>query len=203
MAIGAAIVGIAFLFGAELSRDNPLEAWIKKSCLGKVASYSEGNENNAYAELFKLPLEVKMSWGVSVIGTGATVLVSIDAPALDAKSWLEYELFVHMNDGRILKASEARPANPKLPGGHLIDPEGIANGKPRGLMDGNGFVHGQTDRGGSKWEISFLTKGWLNDLTVTKVGVLLKYWPNKTDNPNLVLPSVAGKLFEITQSEAK
>lgn len=197
LAVGAAIVGLAFLFSAEKVKDNHLQVFIKKSCLGLVSSFNEKAEIAAYADLFKLPLEVKLSWNQSIIHTGATVLVDIDAPALDAKSWLDYELQVYLKDGKVLRAREQRPADSKLPGGTMSDPHRIAWGQAKGLMNSS---IGKTDKGGAHWSLSFLTV-W--DSGVAKVSVLLKYWPNRVESPEVVLPTAAGKLFEITAADAK
>lgn len=202
LAIGAALVGITLLFMAQDAKDNPLQTWIKSSCLGVNNKYSDvAAENAAYAALFVLPLEVKQEWrqGASILGYsfGGTVVVDIDAPSLTPDSWLEYELTAYMKDGRKLTASERRLAK-SAPGTGLVDPAKISMGRPPGLSEGgNGRVFGQSEKGGSQWEITYLEDALI------KIEVTFKYWPDKKTNPELILPSPSGKIASITARDAK
>jgi len=205
LAVGAALLGIALLFAADGARDNPLQNWMRYSCLGKDSKYRTAEEENAdFEAIFKIPLEVRMQWrqGASILGyrMGGTVVVGVDAPRISDDSWVEYTLTLEMDDGRRLTVSENRSAG-SSPGVGLSDPSLLALGTPgrnKGISGPTtGGVLGHTDKGGALWQFVY------NEGALRKVGVLLTYWPNRRTNPELVVPSVSGLREQITEADAK
>ncbi|QWF19581.1 T6SS effector BTH_I2691 family protein [Lysobacter capsici] len=189
LAILAVGVGIYCLFQAEEDKDDPLQTWMKKSCLGKSPKTyaSKGEEDKQFGELFKLPIEVKMEWRKGLAGGNFTV--EIIAPAMD-KAWLAYDLTVQMEDGKVLKASENR----SIKGGGL-QYVNIPQFRP---YESQSNALYSAPANGVRWHLMYST--FQNE--PVKASVLLKYWPNKTENPDIVLPEAGGKKFEILASDA-
>lgn len=185
LAIGAVALGIYFLFRAEDAKDDDLEAWIKKSCLGTADNTypNKVEEDRRFGELFKLPLKVNLEWRKGIAGGNLDVDISV--PPL-ANSWLYYELTVTLENGKTLKAAENR-----LPNGAGLPLSSIPTFRVYESLNAP-LYSAKTD--GARWHLSYLG---LQDEPV-KATVLLKYWPNKVENPDIVLPQAQGTLFEIT-----
>lgn len=189
LAIAAVGFGIYFLFRAEEDKDDPLERWIKKSCLGKSPKTypSKDEEDKQFGELFKLPIEVKLEWRKGL--AGGNFNVEIVAPALD-NAWLAYDLSVEMEDGKVLKASENRA----IKGAGLQ----YANIPQFRAYESQNQPLYSAEPNGVRWHLVYMTL----QTEPVKASVLLKYWPNKTQNPDIVLPQAGGKTFEIRASDA-
>lgn len=101
IAIGAIIVGIAMMFGASSTADDPLEAWLKQ-CLYGIADnrYNEQNERIEFNKIFELPLEVKLEYSAPIIANHE-IDITVVLPRLQGrKQKYEVTLVLDTNDGR-------------------------------------------------------------------------------------------------------
>lgn len=98
LTVGLVAMGVYFAYRAGEATDDPIEAWLKRSVVGKASNKFTGQmEIESYNALFSLPLEVSLS------GSGTSGLHSVDvrvsAPALDPRSTLSYSLELTLADG--------------------------------------------------------------------------------------------------------
>ena len=110
LAIGAAVAGAMFLFGANRATDGPLEAWLKQCCFGTADhKYAWPEEEvDAYNKIFEIPLSVSLTHRRDFTATGKytyrkqqTINVEVRMPRLPGKEQ-RYELTLHLDtaDGR-------------------------------------------------------------------------------------------------------
>lgn len=204
LAVGAAVVGIALLFMAEDAKDNALQTWIKSSCLGINNKYSDGAaESAAYAALFALPIKVDYSWerGANYLGGAVGLMghvnIEVSAPNMTSNSWLEYEMRLEtQTEVGNVSVGEKRAAS-AVPGTGLFDPAHLVNGTNRLTKKAPQVLLSAGDGGSAKWVISF-SEGMLS-----KVVLVLRYWPDKVKNPEVVVPSAAGKVVVMNSQVAK
>lgn len=196
VAVGAAIVGLYFLVSAEGKRDNPLQVWMRSCIFGINPTYQTGEEERQVVDkLFVIPFAVTAVWrrGRSLMGFrfGGTVDVTIDAPdVVPGHGWLSYNIVLEMKDGRILQASSNRRIASDLREG-LVDKYRISEGleyQNRGLASptSGGANLRKSDSGGVMWRLVYIED------ELKKVGVTAFMWPDKSGNPELVLPGAGG-----------
>ncbi|MGY0611402.1 MULTISPECIES: hypothetical protein [unclassified Luteimonas] len=145
-----------------------------------------------------------MEWrqGASIfrLRLGGTVVVEVDSPQLTSESWIEYIFRFEMSDGRRLTVKEGRLAGDR-PGTGIVDHNKLLLGSPGrnpGLSaPSTGSVLSRTDKGGARWQLVY-SEGELR-----RVGAELRYWPDRTTNPELVVPDAGGMKQAITQADAK
>ncbi|WMJ69539.1 toxin VasX [Stenotrophomonas sp. 24(2023)] len=196
VAVGAAVVGLYLLVAAEDKRDNPLQVWLRSCIFGVKPVYASASEEIQVIErLFVIPFAVNVVWrqGKSVLGFrfGGTVDVIIDAPdVMPGQGWLSYDIALEMKDGRVLNASSNRPIGSGLREG-LIDRNRISDGlefQNRGLASptSGGATLRKSESGGVMWRIVYVTD------ELKKVNVTARMWPDRKNNPMLVVPANSG-----------
>ena len=105
-------------------------------------------------------------------------------------------------NGRRLQVREDRLAS-AAPGAGMDDPHGVRLGTPGRNLGISGpsmdSVLSRSDTGGALWQLVYIE----GEFKLKKVSVDLKYWPDRTTNPELVIPDVGGLKQSITQADAK
>lgn len=195
LAIGASVIAVVLLFEGEKSRSNPYQNWLRESFFGKdnalsVGYRTENDEATAFGQLFKLPLNVSFVWRVGMFG--GNVDVDITAPVLGPGSWINYSIVFTTSDGQTLKGNEDRAlGNAAIPSyGSMVTPSFKAREAPNGS-----FYSPRAD--GANWHLDWM----LGQGSIQQVSVKLGYWPDKTHDPGIELPSAGGQTFNSTPKD--
>lgn len=200
LALGLSVLGIAAVFLGDAWKDNELQTWLRPCCFGIEPSYSDAKQELlAFEKLFEIPMELRMQWRKGRLGYG-TIIVEIDVPDIIAsEGFINYGLVFAMADGKTHSITERRRlVEPRGTG--MIDSEGLATGvmgKVKGLSPPTtGAVLASTEKGGVRW-----TMGYYGD-ALSAVAVKLRYFPEHSTQPNLVVPAPDGLSKSITATDA-
>lgn len=97
LTVGLVAGALVFAFKAGETKDDPIEAWLKRSVVGlAIEKMSAEDEVKEYNRLFTLPLEVSLEGGRAALFD--VVNARISAPALDEESQLRYRLEIVNGD---------------------------------------------------------------------------------------------------------
>ncbi|WP_449466711.1 toxin VasX [Stenotrophomonas humi] len=200
LALGLAVLGIAAVVVGGAWKDNELQTWLRSSCFGMKPSFGDAEEEQlAFEKLFEIPMELRMQWRKGMFGNG-TIIVEIDVPDIaTGEGVLSYALAFAMADGSTHTVTEQRRlTEPRGTG--INDPKGLASGligRVKGLSPPTtGRVLDATGKGGVRWIM-----GYYGD-ELSAVAVKLRYMPEVTAQPNLVVPAPNGLSKSITMADA-
>lgn len=209
LAIGAIVVGIAMLFGASFTKDDPLEAWLKQCLYGTASKkFSDSDEVAAFNKIFELPLDAKLTYGTQMLGAQHIIEAIVTIPRLQGRAQ-RFEIVMSFDtldaNGSLTSSVRGVVSNAETTQKVLAPNQTLAQlqeleRKQNELSRGRLLFAGdwKLDATDSKYEIKRVVefnnrfeKGSTQPF-VTKASLSVKYWPDEAKNPDLVLPPGGG-----------
>jgi hypothetical protein len=209
IAIGAVVIGIALMFGASLTKDDPLEAWLKQCFYGiATGKFNEKDEGAAFNKIFELPLDAKLTYDTQILGARHIIEALVTIPRLTGRAQkFDVELTVITVDGSGDRTSSVsgvvsgvETAQQVLaPGQTQAELQEIKSkqaqlSRMRLLFDKNWELDAQDAKYEIKRVLEFnnMVDRGISQPFVKQATLSVKYWPDHTKNPELVLPGGGG-----------
>jgi hypothetical protein len=208
IAVGAIVVGIAMLFGASLTKDDPLEAWLKQCLYGTASEkLNEVDEIIAFNKIFELPLDAKLTYDTQVLGARHIIEALVTIPRLQGRTQrFEIEMtFDTLDAGGSINSVKGMVSNAETTQKVLAPNQTLAQlqelerkqaelARGRLLFAGEWKIDATDSRYEIKRTVEFNNRfeNGNSQPFVTKASLSVKYWPDETKNPELVLPPGGG-----------
>lgn len=216
LAAAGTIALIWFIYETEKSRDDPLESWLKQSAFGKYRNgeWTGAMEQERYGKIFAIDWSVDAEWTVQEPMLGG----------LDLRSTSFKEIFkLSSQVGQVGEHATLVADIRFFREGGVVDimavvgPDGLRTDiQPPDMafryLEG-ARVWGKADDGVLKANIEFQQqvpnpvgqfgpKLPANKAICTRVEVKLRYWPDQLNQPEVVLPSEAGRIDRLSYPAA-
>ena len=209
IAVGAIVIGIAAMFGASTTKDDPLEAWLKQCLYGTAPKrLAQAAEVDAFNKIFELPLDAKLVFETRSIGPRFRVNASVTIPRLQGRTQrYEIEMGFATVDGsgsltsRILgtisgieDAQKALAPNQTLEQLKELERRQVELSSERLLFAEDWSIDAGPGRYELTREVAFngrFVDGAMQPYLLSAT-LSVKYWPDHLRDPNLVLPAGGG-----------
>ncbi|TDM08502.1 MAG: hypothetical protein C4K60_03430 [Ideonella sp. MAG2] len=202
LTVGLVGAGLYFAYQAGETTDDPIESWLKRSIVGKAPSkFTAQMEVDGYNALYSLPLEVTLT------GSGSSGMHSIDArinaPALDTRSMLVYELVLTLADGSQETVREELALNAGK--GQALLSSGLRSRRADGVQL-HALSRHSPPTAQVRWRVDgpMRMPGSINPATgqilqrkqhsIQSVQLTVRYYPLGLKEPGLCIPDAKGKV---------
>jgi hypothetical protein len=209
LAVGAIVVSIALLFGANGAKDDPLEAWLKQSFYGIAPEkFNDKAESDAFNKIFELPLKAELTYDTQVLGARHIIKASVIIPRLKGRRQ-RFEVATELttvdgSGGGINRVygviSDEEQAKQVLAPGQTpeelraLEQKKAELLKGRLLFDQDWKIDAQAAQYSLTRVVEFNNRVQNNGSQPFVISATLevKYWPDEQASPDLVLPVGGG-----------